>query len=51
MRKGHEFVPWYSGLNKFASQKLSGGFGKVRDVCPHVKDVSKEYASNDKLQV
>ena len=51
LRKGVEFTPWYSGLSKFDSQKHTGGFGKIRDVCPHIKDISKEFQSDDKLQV
>lgn len=35
VRKSSEFTPWYSGQNKFASQKGTGGFMKVRDVLPH----------------
>ena len=35
MRKGTEYTPWYSGQNKFATQKGTGGFLKVRDVLPH----------------
>lgn len=35
LRKGTEYTPWYSGQNKFASQKGTGGFLKVRDVLPH----------------
>jgi hypothetical protein len=49
MRKSGELVPWYSGQSKFDSQKLTGGFGKVRDVCPHTKG-TKTYSSDDKLQ-
>ncbi|CAJ0935370.1 unnamed protein product, partial [Mesorhabditis belari] len=45
LRKGTEYTPWYSGQNKFASQKGSGGFLKVRDVLPHTvggKDIDEE---------
>ncbi|PAV72735.1 hypothetical protein WR25_18718 [Diploscapter pachys] len=44
MRKGTEYPPWYSGQNKFATQKGTGGFLKVRDVLPHTtggKDIEE----------
>ncbi|GMT31399.1 hypothetical protein PFISCL1PPCAC_22696, partial [Pristionchus fissidentatus] len=44
-RKGTEYTPWYSGQNKFATQRGSGGFLKVRDVLPHVsggKDIDPD---------
>uniref|UniRef100_A0AC35U2I3 Uncharacterized protein n=1 Tax=Rhabditophanes sp. KR3021 TaxID=114890 RepID=A0AC35U2I3_9BILA len=45
LRTGTANTPWYSGQNKFASQKGSGGFMKVRDVIPHTtggKEVDPE---------
>ncbi|XGW13531.1 hypothetical protein V3C99_000111, partial [Haemonchus contortus] len=36
-RRGTEYIPWYSGQNKFATQAGSGGFLKVRDVIVHSK--------------
>jgi len=45
LRRGSEFTPWYSGQNKFASQRGTGGFLKVRDVLPHTtggKDIPEE---------
>ncbi|KAF7629828.1 hypothetical protein Mgra_00009154 [Meloidogyne graminicola] len=45
IRASSEFTPWYSGQNKFASQKGTGGFLKVRDVLPHTtggKEISEE---------
>lgn len=35
MRRCTEFTPWYSGVNKFCTQKGTGGFLKYRDVLPH----------------
>jgi len=49
MRKSSEFTPWYSGQNKFASQKGTGGFQKVRDVLPHTTG-GKEISEDDKLK-
>uniref|UniRef100_A0A1I8BZI4 OV9m n=1 Tax=Meloidogyne hapla TaxID=6305 RepID=A0A1I8BZI4_MELHA len=45
LRASSEFTPWYSGQNKFASQKGTGGFLKVRDVLPHTtggKEIPEE---------
>ena len=45
LRRGTEYTPWYSGQNKFATQKGTGGFLKVRDVLPHMvggKDIPEE---------
>ena len=45
-RKGTEYTPWYSGQNKFATQRGTGGFLKVRDVLPHVT-VSDQRRENE----
>ncbi|KAL3116912.1 hypothetical protein niasHT_008394 [Heterodera trifolii] len=49
VRKSSEYTPWYSGQNKFASQKGSGGFMKVRDVLPHSQG-GKDIPEDDKLK-
>lgn len=49
VRKSSEFTPWYSGQNKFASQKGTGGFMKVRDVLPHTIG-GKEIPEDEKLK-
>uniref|UniRef100_A0A914LZX4 Calponin family repeat-containing domain protein n=1 Tax=Meloidogyne incognita TaxID=6306 RepID=A0A914LZX4_MELIC len=49
IRASSEFTPWYSGQNKFASQKGTGGFLKVRDVLPHTTG-GKEIPEDSRLK-